>query len=77
MLREISNSRGIFLELPEFDLVNKNELITLETEKKLTHNNRLIQKSSKDIDISKDTFENKNNIENYEGSNVKMYSNIY
>ena len=57
--------------------VNKNELITLETEQKLTHNKRLIPKSSKDVDVSKDTFENKNNIENYEGSNVKMYSNIY
>ena len=28
LLREISNSRGIFLELPEFDLINKNELIS-------------------------------------------------
>ena len=30
LLREISNSRGIFLELPEFDLINKNELIRHE-----------------------------------------------
>ena len=30
LLREISNSRGIFLELPEFDLINKNELISHE-----------------------------------------------
>ena len=28
LLRKISNSRGIFLELPEFDLINKNELIS-------------------------------------------------
>ena len=57
--------------------VNKNELITLEKKKNLTHNKRVIPKSSKDVDISKDIFENKNNIENYEGNNVKMYSNIY
>ena len=30
LLRKISNSRGIFLELPEFDLINKNELIRHE-----------------------------------------------
>jgi len=30
LLREISISRGIFLELPEFDLINKNELISYE-----------------------------------------------
>ena len=30
LLRKISNSRGIFLELPEFDLINKNELISHE-----------------------------------------------
>ena len=30
LLREISNSRGIFLELPELDLINKNELISYE-----------------------------------------------
>ena len=30
LLREISISRGIFLELPELDLINKNELISYE-----------------------------------------------
>ena len=57
--------------LNDINNVNKNELITLVS------NKRVIPKSSKDITVSKEAFQNKNNIEDYEGSNVKMYSNIY
>ena len=51
LLREISNSRGIFLELPEFDLINKNELISHE---RLINPNNFIAsqyKSDEIIDI--------------------------
>ena len=65
------------LESPnDLNSINSNRLITLEKNSP-PNNERLIPARSKDINVPLDKFKNKNNIENYEGINVKMYSNIY
>jgi len=48
LFREVSSKRGIFLELPEFDLINKNELVNRE---RLINSNNFIASQYKSDEI--------------------------
>jgi len=48
LFREVSSKRGVFLELPEFDLINKNELVNRE---RLINSNNFIASQYKSDEI--------------------------